>query len=210
MNRVPSGVEPLTDEQLLADYSAGKESGLAGLVERYSRDIFVFVGRFTRNPAAAEDVVQETFIQISQSASSFDPSRRFRPWLYTIAANKARDHLRSVGRKRELPLGVSSLSDEMASVSYLDFLSDECPTPSECLEENERRDLVRVIISEMPEHLREILLLGYFEQLPYKEIATALGVPLGTVKSRLHAAVSHFAKAYKRMETSPSENSVEG
>src|ERR687896_672992 len=79
-----------TDEQLLGDYRAGDKQSFATLVARYQRELFHFLVRFLGDRAAAEDVFQETFLQVHQSAEQFDLSRRFRPWLFTISANKAR------------------------------------------------------------------------------------------------------------------------
>ena len=198
MNRPSDGAANAPDEQLLADFLAGSDRAFSLLVERHSGELYQFVGRFVRNLTAAEDVVQETFVQVYQSAAGFDSSRRFRPWLFTIAANKARDHLRGRGRKKEVPLSVVTTSGESEEVSYLDFLSDESPAPSDLLEADERREVVRAVVARMPDNLREVLILGYYHRFPYREIAEVLSVPLGTVKSRLHAAVSYFAEAYKR------------
>src|SRR5687767_2162997 len=86
--------EEPADEQLLAEYRAGDKTKFAVLVLRYQRELYHFLVRFLGDRAAAEDVFQETFLQVHQSADQFDPSRRFRPWLFTIAANKARDLIR--------------------------------------------------------------------------------------------------------------------
>jgi len=137
-------------------------------------------------------------LQVHHSAPSFDPSRRFRPWLFTIAVNKARDHLRSRGRRREVSLSMAASSSTDDSVSYLDFIFDDHSAPSDTLEEDERRVAVQEIVSTMPDHLREVLVLGYYHRFPYRRIAEVLGIPLGTVKSRLHAAVAHFATCYRQ------------
>ena len=192
--------ERTSDEHLLADFLAGNDGAFTVLVERHSRDLFQFAARFVRGVAAAEDVVQETFVQVYQSAAGFDPTRRLRPWLFTIAANKARDQLRSRARKREVPLATASPSDATEQISYLDFLADDSVAPGDPLEAEERRDVVQAIVSEMPDLLREVLVLGYYQRFPYKQIAEMLAIPLGTVKSRLHAAVSYFANEYKREE----------
>ncbi len=199
MDHRPEGEREPSDEQVLADFLAGSEAAFALLVRRYSRDLFQFVARFVRNTAAAEDVVQETFVQVHQSAEGFDASRRFRPWLFTIAANKARDHLRGKARKKEVSLapGASATGDD-GQMTYLDMLPDTSQSPSASLETDEERQIVRGIVDKMPAHLREVLELGYYQRFPYKEIADILGIPLGTVKSRLHAAVSHFANAWQR------------
>jgi RNA polymerase sigma-70 factor (ECF subfamily) len=188
------------DERLLRDFLAGDEQAFTALVQRHSRELYVFVARFVRNPAVVDDVVQDTFVQVYQSAAGFDLSRRFRPWLYTIAANKARDHLRERARKREVPLSAAAAGDDAEEVSYLDFLSDESMQPADSMEADEQRLVVRSIVTAMPLHLREILVMGYYQRMPYKDIAEALDIPLGTVKSRLHAAVAFFASSYKKAE----------
>ena len=190
-------VDAPTDEQILADYVAGVGDGFAELVRRHSRELYQFVARFTNSSAAAEDVVQETFLQVHLSAANFDPSRRFKPWLFTIGANKARDWLRSRSRRSEVPLDARVASDGDSEQSFADLLAGTESPVDEELHAREKRHLVRRIIEDLPEHLREALALAYFHQFPYKEMAEILDIPLGTVKSRLHAAVSAFAKAYR-------------
>lgn len=77
-------------------------------------------------------------------------------------------------------------------------MAGDLPMPAEEVEREETRELVQVVIGEMPEHLREVLLLAYFHQFAYKQIADMLSIPLGTVKSRLHAAVATFAELWKK------------
>ncbi len=187
-----------SDEQLLAEYLAGHADRFELLVRRHSRELFHFVVRFTGNAASAEDIVQEAFLQVHLAASSFDRERRFKPWLFTIAANKARDMLRGRARRPEVPLDafVGAGSDEEGR-RFLDFLADPANAPVGTMEDDERRDTVRRVIEQMPVHLREVLVLAYYHRFPYKDMAEILGIPLGTVKSRLHAAVAHFARAYQ-------------
>lgn len=186
-----------TDEQLLADYVAGQVDGFELLVRRHSQELFRFLVRFTGSGTLAEDIVQETFLQVHLSAASFDRSRRFKPWLFTIAANKARDQLRSRRRRPEVPLDAQIGPEEEDSQRFLDFLADSSATPGGALEQEEEREFIRSMMARLPEHLREVLILCYYHRFPYKEIADILEVPLGTVKSRLHAAVGQFGQAYK-------------
>lgn len=195
--------EPPTDEALLSGFLAGDARAFESLVGRYANEVYSFVFRFVGSAATAEDVVQETFLQINLSAAGFDASRRFKPWLFTIAANKARDALRSRQRRRETSADAAR-SDSGELHSLVDWLPDAADGPETQIEVDEQRRIVRAVIDDMPEHLREILLLGYYQRFPYKEIADTLGIPLGTVKSRLHAAVVHFAAAYKRQLEGPS------
>jgi len=185
------------DEQLLDDYRHGNNTAFAQLVSRYERELYHFLVRFLGNRASAEDVFQETFLQVHQSAEQFDPQRRFRPWLFTIAANKARDLIRSQARRPTNPLSASISPSDEESGEFIDLMKSAAELPSEPMEKLELQQLVHNTVTTMPEHLREILLLSYFHQFPYKQIGEILDIPLGTVKSRLHAAVAHFADRWK-------------
>lgn len=196
-NRLTAG-EP-TDEQLLSDYRSGDKSAFAKLVGRYQRELYHFLVRFLGNRASAEDIFQETFLQVHQSAEQFDPQRRFRPWLFTIAANKARDLIRSQARRPTNPLQASISPGDEESGEFIDLMQSTAEMPSEPMEKRELQKLVHDTVTSMPEHLREILLLSYFHQFPYKQISEILDIPLGTVKSRLHAAVAHFADRWRAM-----------
>jgi RNA polymerase sigma-70 factor, ECF subfamily len=196
---IPMSREQRTDEQLLSDYRGGEKEGFALLVSRYQRELFHFLVRFLGDRAAAEDVFQETFLQIHQSAEQFDPSRRFRPWLFTIAANKARDLIRSQARRPTNPLQASINPGDDESGEFIDLMHSLENAPEVPLEREELQQAVHQTVMLMPEHLREILLLSYFHQFPYKQISDILEIPLGTVKSRLHAAVAHFADRWRAL-----------
>ena len=193
----PHNFQPLTDEQLLAAHLNGDAAAFAVLVERYKRELFTFLQRFLGDPASADDVFQETFIQVHQSGDTFDATKRFRPWLFTIAANKARDHLRSRARRRTAPLQASMDSTNSEGRQFIDLLESVELGPDAHLEKTETAQRVHAAIALMPDNLREILLLAYFQQFPYRQIAEILELPLGTVKSRLHAAVEAFAQIWK-------------
>jgi RNA polymerase sigma-70 factor (ECF subfamily) len=188
-----------TDEQLLARVKAGDPSSFTELVSRYQRELFHFLVRFLGDHAAAEDVFQETFLQIHQSLGQFDLQRRFRPWLFTIAANKARDLIRSQMRRPTTPLQANMSPGDDESAEYIDLMESVDDSPDEPLQRRELQQMVQKAVTGMPDHLREILLLSYFHQFPYKQISEILDIPLGTVKSRLHAAVAYFAHAWKQM-----------
>ena len=196
-----------TDEQLLADYRHGDKASFSELVGRYQRELYHFLVRFLGNRAAAEDVFQETFLQVHQSAEQFDPQRRFRPWLFTIAANKARDLIRSQARRPTNPLQASISPGDDESGEFIDLMQSANATPSDPMEQEELKKQVQTTVTGMPEHLREILLLSYFHQFPYKQISEILDIPLGTVKSRLHAAVAHFADRWRATAANPGRGS---
>jgi RNA polymerase sigma-70 factor (ECF subfamily) len=93
-----------SDEQLLEDYRGGNTAALRELIARYEDPLMRFLFRLVGDRQGAEDVFQESFLQLHLSAHTFDLTRRLKPWLFTIAANKGRDYLRKKGRRQELDL----------------------------------------------------------------------------------------------------------
>ena len=191
----------VSDEELLAQYVRGDKNAFAEIVRRYQQELFAFLQRFVNDPAAAEDLFQESFIQVHRNAGSFDPQRRFRPWLFTIAANKARDYLRSSSRR--MAASLDNLTGSEAETTFLDLLEADGPPPPEELATGEDIARVQKVLAEMPAIYREVLLLSYFHQFAYKQMAEMLGVPLGTVKSRLHAALAQFTRAFRARYGAP-------
>ncbi len=189
-------VDERSDRELLTGHLDGDTDAFSVLAERYAGGLFGFLFRFVNNPAVADDLVQETMLQVHLAAKSFDLERPFKPWLYTIAANKARDLLRSRARRQERSLDAPGGRDETGPTLLDSLESAETPT-AERIEQNEQQRQVRDVIARMPEHLRLILMLGYYQQLPYAEISQILDIPVGTVKSRLHSAVGHFARLWR-------------
>jgi RNA polymerase sigma-70 factor (ECF subfamily) len=188
-------IDPRTDEDLLADYLDGEVAAFRALVERYHDPLLRFLIRLSGGRAAAEDVFQETFLQVHQSAATFDGSKRFKPWLFTIAANKGRDALRR--RQRRPAMSLSAGIDADSERSFVDLLEIDVPDVSERMDQQELAAAVQRAIDRLTPRLKEVLLLAYFQKLGYQQIAEVLGIPLGTVKSRLHAAVASFAKAWQ-------------
>jgi RNA polymerase sigma-70 factor (ECF subfamily) len=187
----------LSDAELLARYGQGEEAAFREIVSRYKNSLYAFLKQFLNRQDLVEDVFQETFLQLFTSRESFDPSRPLRPWLFTIAANKAKDALRKSQRIAAIPIGTLSDSEEISFDDVLNTLSSDNTMPYEELEQGETAARVAQIIANMPDNLREILILAYFNKFSYKQMASVLSIPIGTVKSRLHTAVARFAREWK-------------
>ena len=185
------------DERLVELFRKGRDAAFEKLVGRYKHELFHFLVRFVGNRASAEDIFQEAFLQVHQSIETFDISRRFKPWLFTIAANKARDYLRRASQRQAAALSAKLGDKGDDGREFLDLMEADMELPHEEVERQELRERVRSCASALPDHLREILLMAYFHRFPYKDIADMLEIPLGTVKSRLHAAVGTFAEMWK-------------
>ena len=194
MNRV---YKKPSDAELLAHYAAGEEAAFREIVNRYKNSLYSFLKQFLNRQDLVEDVFQETFLQLFTSRGSFDTNRPLRPWLFTIAANKAKDALRKSQRTAAISIGSISDSAEMSFDDVLNTLTFDTTMPSDKLEKSEITSRVGQIIANMPDNLREILILAYFNKFSYKQMAQILSIPIGTVKSRLHTAVARFAKDWK-------------
>ena len=189
----------ISDESLFRQYCDGATELLEVLINRYKQELYGFLAKFLGDATLAQDVFQETFLQVHLSKETFKHGRNFKPWLYAVAANKARDALRSRGRRRTLSLDASpSTAQDSQNLRFVELIASSEPTPLENFSKLEAAQMVRQVVQTMPDHLREVLLLAYFRHLPYKDIAEVVGIPLGTVKSRLHTSLAHFARLWER------------
>lgn len=185
------------DSKVISRFMDGDDEAFRIVINHYKNGLYAFLKRFLNHHDQVEDVFQETFLQLYNSRSSFDPTKNLRPWLFTIAANKAKDALRKQQRTAAISIGSIANTDDMSFGDALDILGNHDKMPLDELAKDETAMMVRQIISEMPENLREILILSYFNQFSYKQMAEMLSIPIGTVKSRLHTAVAKFAKEWK-------------
>jgi RNA polymerase sigma-70 factor (ECF subfamily) len=189
----------ITDAQLLTQFSEGDEDAFNEIVNRYKNSLYAFLKQFLNQHDLVEDVFQETFLQLFSSRDSFDKSRPLRPWLFTIAANKAKDTLRKNQRTAAVSIGTLTQKDEMSFEEVLNTLSQDEGIPIEQLEKEEASRHVNEVIEHLPDTLREILIMAYFNRFSYKQMAEILSIPIGTVKSRLHTAVARFAKEWQAL-----------
>jgi len=186
-----------SDEQLLLGYRTnGDRRAFGELVQRYERELFSYLRNYLGDEQTAEDVFQQTFLQIHLKCDRFDASRTVRPWLYTVATHQAIDMQRRNRRHRMASLDrrLSAADDDQAS-GLLDVLEGDGDDPSDRAEQLERHEAVREAVSELPEPVRQVVLLVYFQGLKYREAADVLDIPVGTVKSRLYAAVQKLNDA---------------
>ncbi len=185
----PSRDEP-SDETLLARLRAGDEEALPILVERYRQPLFGYLHRMLGCAAEAEDVFQETFLRVVKHRERFDPSRRVRPWLYSIASNLVKNVYRSRGYRERTSLDRGDADSGPGLRASLESLS---LAPEDEASNAERAERVREAVARLTPVSRDALMLFYYQGLPYEEIAETLEVPLGTVKSRIHNALSKLA-----------------
>ena len=186
------GLVQTTDEELLSRYrEQGRTEDFDELVHRYERELYRYLARYLGDQALAEDVFQNTFLQVHLKRGLYEDGRPVRPWLYSIATHQAVDALRKAGRHPTVSLDQRVASTDSDSAGGLvDLLVSEGPGPLAELQGQERAQWVRESVAKLPATLRETLILAYNQDLKYREIAEILKIPVGTVKSRLHAALA--------------------
>lgn len=182
------------DAKLVQRCLAGENSAWESLLKGHTRKIFNLCYRFTGRPSEAEDLTQEIFIKIFQTLRTFDAAQgTFITWLNRVARNHLVDHYRRTRKDRI----TSSLDDDEGPVS-------ETPSPaagpSAGVESRERRELLQRGLDKLSPDLREAVVLRDLNDLDYDEIATVLGVPPGTVKSRINRGRLELARVLKRMD----------
>lgn len=189
-----------TDEELLSRYrDEGRPEDFDELVTRYERELYRYLVRYLGDATLAEDVFQNTFLQVHLKKHLYEEGRPVRPWLYAIATHQGVDALRKAGRQATVSLDQQTASTGESDVGTLvDLLVSDTPGPLANLQGQERALWVREAIASLPEVLRETLILAYFQDLKYREIAETLDIPVGTVKSRLHAAIAKLQEMARK------------
>ena len=187
-----------TDEDLLLMYRETEDRSLfEELVRRYERELFSYLRRYLGDAEMAADVFQATFLQLHLKCSQFQEGRRLRPWLYTIATNQAIDAQRRNRRHRMVSLDSVSGGGDDDVVKLLDLMASDELGPAEAFGLQEDRHWVRAAVLDLPEHLRCVVTLVYYQGMKYREAAEVLDIPVGTVKSRMHTALLKLNEVFQ-------------
>ena len=185
----------LSDQDLVERARRGDVSALNSLIKRYIGPLYRFVLRVCGEPAAAEDIVQETCLKIWRKLNTFQPERSFKAWAFTIARNTAFDYLK---KRRAIPF---SQIDEHSGLEepFHDRIEDERPLPPELIERKDQGELIDQALSELSEKSRSVIILHESEDLTFQEIAQLINEPSNTVKSRYRRALLSLRGKIERL-----------
>lgn len=187
-----------SDDHLVHRVKDGDHEAFACLHLRHAGGLNRHVWAVVREDGAAEDLCQETFIRAWDRIGQLDEGASFRPWLYRIGTNLALNHIRNVKRRREDPLMPPSRLDEDDDQRIPDWLIDHTTSaPDARTLEREQEGAFRYLLSRLSEEKRETFRLAYDNELDTKEIAVRLGIPEGTVKSRVFHARRELADGWR-------------
>jgi len=188
MSMEPTDTPPSPDARDRADMArlaAGNDAALNDLMERHATPVFHFLCRMVGNEDDANDLAQETFVRVFKSHASYRAEQRFSTWLFTIAANLARNHFRWRSRHPNISLDAENAEAEQ---SLGDTLPANSPTPKEAALAAERAAAVRAAVKNLPEDLREAVVLCEWEERSIADAATILEATPKAVESRLYRA----------------------
>lgn len=183
----------------------GSQEAYAELMAVYQRPVFSVIVRMVRDPALAEDLTQESFVKAFRALQSFDTSRKFSSWLFTIAHNTTIDYIR---RKQipTVPIDGSNRDEEGASLEFLAVARDA--SPEDDLAHRELADDLESALARLRPEYAEVLVLRFQQDLSYEEIAGIANLPLGTVKTHLYRARKALAEALEQRGWNPSAGGV--
>ena len=175
----------ISDLSLVRCAQSGERRAFDRLVLKYRPLVVKLAMRYTRNPADAEDATQETFIRAYRGLQHFRCESRFYTWLYRIASNCARNLLKARGR--DVQNSTIDFSDDQTA-AYPPMRLRELETPEELMVTDEIRGMVNATLERLSEEHRTVITLREIDGLSYKDIASAMSIPIGTVRSRVFRA----------------------
>jgi RNA polymerase sigma-70 factor (ECF subfamily) len=182
MDTIESDTQDRAD---MARLAAGHDAALNDLMERHATPVFRFLCRLLNNEDDANDLAQETFVRVFQARDRFDTTKKFSTWLFTIAANLARNQIRWRIRHPNVSLEAESVGTEQ---SLAEQLPASTPTPKETVLTAERAAAIRAAVNDLPEDLRTAIVLCVWEDLSQAEAATILATSPKAIESRLYRA----------------------
>lgn len=186
----------LSDEMLAARVARGDQTALETLYERHARTVLGISLRITGDRAMAEDVLQETFWRVWQSAVTYQSERgSFTSWLFRIARNLAIDAYR---RRSVRPKAIPEREDANPLIEHLPDPDADVP---EHVQSNLKAQRIRDILANLPREQREVIEMAYFYGMTRQEIAEATGEPLGTIHTRARLALQKLRQELERTQS---------
>jgi RNA polymerase sigma-70 factor (ECF subfamily) len=185
-----------SDQELMRRICLDDADAFTVLVHRYERELFAYLRRYLGNAQLAEDVFQATFLRVHRKRDTYLPSHAFRPWLYAIATHQAIDMQRQNRRHRMASLDGQRPGTDGGSLA--DTVADRGRPSDETVADGDAQAWMLAAVDRLPEPLRSTLTLVYRSGLKHREVAAALGIPVGTVKSRLNTAINRLQASWVR------------
>jgi len=191
---IDPNVAPATvTDELIARCLSGDQEAWELIVRQHWRKVFNLAYKFVGRHDEAEDLTQDIFLKIFRALHTFDRRANFQTWLISISRNLCIDHYRSVRKERE------TMARDVDAADLMPVSRDRGPHGE--LEQLDLRHLIRQALAELPEALREAVVLRDLQEFSYQEIADKLDLPEGTVKSRINRGRLELARQLRRLQS---------
>lgn len=193
-----NSVEQRSDQDLVLRVCAQDSQAFEALYLRYHDAVRRHLTRTLRDPDVAEDLTQEVFLRVWIRAEQWNGRGEFRAWALRIATNLALNYLRTVRRRRELPLEPAIDPETDTAEASAPWQIEVCgPGPEQALEQLEWRERIQRLLCRLSDEKREVFCLVHGAEMELREVAESLGIPEGTVRSRLHYARKQLAREWQ-------------
>lgn len=187
-----------TNEQLMKAFQSGETKAYSLLISRFEKNLMNYIGAFIFNSQSAEDILQETFLKLHKSKHLYkEESGRFATWIYTIARNLSLDLLRK-NKRHSGTFSISNYIDEEEDFQLI----NSGQNPEEKTYSGILQDEIRNAMKNLPESMRDAVMLRDVDELEYEEICKILGSPMGTVKSRINRGRTRLREILKHLANS--------
>lgn len=180
-----------TDQELMREFVGGDAAGFDEILERYRRPVFALILNILRDHTLADDVFQEVFMKVIKGAATYDPERRFAPWLFKIADNACMEALRGPERKHAA-LAPEDMAEESPAPAH--------ENPERKLMQKEESHALARAVARLPEAQRQVVVLREFAGLPFDEVARIMDSPRNTVLSHMHRALKRLKKMWPEVD----------
>ena len=176
-----------SDAYLIRAYLKGKDTAFDSLFRRWERPLFSFVFRLMRDPQAAEDVFQQTWMKVLKGLSDYHEKGKFSSWLFGIANHCCIDEIRKKTRAR---------INDCVSAAGMDNFESQVSNPERKLLKSEELQLLEKAVDRLPLEQKQVVLMRLHGEMPFKEIARILDSPLNTILGRMHYAMNNLKKSF--------------
>lgn len=193
--KVPSGSDNMNKDDIsnvINRVQFGDANAFELILKEYDKKVYMYIYNMVKNKDTAQDLTQDTFIKVYKNIDRFDKSKHFITWLYTIAKNTTFNYLKS-----EKKVQLFEIDENIDSISRISNYSISA-SPEVLLERKEQTMYVNMMIDELPQKYKVLILLKYVEKLSYKDISERLNVPVSKIESRLYTARQHLMSKMKK------------
>ncbi len=191
---VGSTFKDFPDEQVMLAFQSGNEKAYNELVKRYTERLYHYIYRFVKSVEDTEDILQEVFLRLYRNRNSYTNIARFSTWIFTIANNLTRTHYRKNSRYITW-----SIEDSNEDFPPIQLRADKTYSPEQIVDSRLALNKIKAALNNLPDEYSELLIMREIHEMSYQEISDSVGLPMGTVKSRINRGRSKLQLIFQSL-----------